>query len=215
MDYMVTRARAVDEQLSSMADQLGHHDSVFAKLNALYSTVQSHSDSFNHLRKSTTESFEHSPQFSSSPTNSHARDDGEALTTRQGRSLTSFITTPFTSLPSNSSISSTRPSLSLNATISPFHYLTSCTFSPENWGSLLLQQWCGRMVVLDQSLFHVSPNSQRSTHCHRSVLHGWIRPSMVLVATCHRSTWPLGWFGLQTGVALRSIFLCEPRDLSL
>ena len=40
-----------------MADQLTCHDSILAKIDALCSIVQSHSDSFEHMRKSTTESF--------------------------------------------------------------------------------------------------------------------------------------------------------------
>lgn len=55
---MVTRARAVDEQLSAIADQLARHDSVFSKIDSLCSTVQHHSDSFKLLRKSHSDSFD-------------------------------------------------------------------------------------------------------------------------------------------------------------
>lgn len=57
-DGMVTRARAVDEQLSSLADQLARHDSVFAKIDSLCSIVQLHAESFDLLRKSHSESFD-------------------------------------------------------------------------------------------------------------------------------------------------------------
>lgn len=57
-DGMVTRARAVDDQLSSMADQLARHDSTFAKIDCLCSTVQLHAESFDLLRKSHAESFD-------------------------------------------------------------------------------------------------------------------------------------------------------------
>lgn len=55
---MVTRARAVDEQLSAIADQLARHDSVFSKIDSLCSTVQHHSDSFKLLRKSHSDLFD-------------------------------------------------------------------------------------------------------------------------------------------------------------
>lgn len=45
------RARIVDEQLSSIADQLAHHGSVFSKTDSLYATVQQHSKSFDLLWK--------------------------------------------------------------------------------------------------------------------------------------------------------------------
>lgn len=55
---MMTRARTVDEQLSSIADQLPHHDTVFTKLDPLCSTVQQHLDSLEMLNKTHTESFD-------------------------------------------------------------------------------------------------------------------------------------------------------------
>ncbi|XP_039121357.1 uncharacterized protein LOC120258078 [Dioscorea cayenensis subsp. rotundata] len=57
-DGMVTRARAVDDQLSAMAEQLARHDAALTKLDSLCSTVQLHSDSFEVLRKTQAESFE-------------------------------------------------------------------------------------------------------------------------------------------------------------
>lgn len=44
-DSMITRARAVDDQLAAMAEQLMRHDFIFMKLDSLYSTVQHHSES--------------------------------------------------------------------------------------------------------------------------------------------------------------------------
>ncbi|XP_039118795.1 uncharacterized protein LOC120254848 [Dioscorea cayenensis subsp. rotundata] len=57
-DGMMTRAKAVDEQLSAIADQLARHDAVFTKIDSLCATVQQHSDSFDLLRKSHAESFD-------------------------------------------------------------------------------------------------------------------------------------------------------------
>lgn len=57
-DGMVTRARAVDDQLSALADHVARHDLVFSKIESLCSTVQHHSESFDLLRKSHTESFD-------------------------------------------------------------------------------------------------------------------------------------------------------------
>ncbi|KAH7668467.1 hypothetical protein IHE45_11G012800 [Dioscorea alata] len=57
-DGMVTRARTVDEQLSSMAEQLARHDAVITKIDTLYSTVQHYSDSFEILWKSNSESLD-------------------------------------------------------------------------------------------------------------------------------------------------------------
>lgn len=48
----MTRARAVDEQLSSMAEQLTRHNFVLTKLDSLCSTIQQHSESFDVIRSS-------------------------------------------------------------------------------------------------------------------------------------------------------------------
>ncbi|KAH7673708.1 Retrotransposon gag domain-containing protein [Dioscorea alata] len=55
---MMTRARAVDDQLSSITDQLARHDSIFSKIDSLCSTVQQHSESFDLLKKNHAESFD-------------------------------------------------------------------------------------------------------------------------------------------------------------
>ena len=55
---MMTRARAMEEQLTSLADQLSRHDATFSKIESLCSTVQQHSESFDLLRKNHVESFD-------------------------------------------------------------------------------------------------------------------------------------------------------------
>ena len=55
---MVTRARAVEDQLSSIADQLARHDSVFSRFDSLCSTVQQQSESFELLQKNHSESID-------------------------------------------------------------------------------------------------------------------------------------------------------------
>lgn len=55
---MTTRARAVDYQLSLMAEQLARHDVALTKLDSLCSTVQHHFEAFDILRKTQTESFD-------------------------------------------------------------------------------------------------------------------------------------------------------------
>ena len=57
-DGIVTWTRVVDEQLSALTEQLARHDSVFAKLDSICSTVQSHSESLEVLRKSHSDSFD-------------------------------------------------------------------------------------------------------------------------------------------------------------
>ena len=54
----MTRARAMEDQLASMAEHLARHESVISKLDALCSTVQQHSDSFDLMRKTHTEAFD-------------------------------------------------------------------------------------------------------------------------------------------------------------
>lgn len=57
-DGMMTRARAIDEQLPSITEQLDRHDTVFTKLENLCTIVQQHSDSFDLLHKNHAESFD-------------------------------------------------------------------------------------------------------------------------------------------------------------
>lgn len=51
-DGMMTWARAVDNQLSLMAEQLRRYEAALTKLDSLWSTVQQNSESFDVLRKS-------------------------------------------------------------------------------------------------------------------------------------------------------------------
>lgn len=57
-DVMMTKARAIEEQLSSMAGQLARHDTVIATIDLLYSMVQQHSESFNLMKKNHIEFFD-------------------------------------------------------------------------------------------------------------------------------------------------------------
>ena len=49
---MITRGRALDEQLTSIAEQLSRHDAIFTKLDTVCTTVQQHSDNFDNIHKS-------------------------------------------------------------------------------------------------------------------------------------------------------------------
>lgn len=58
IDGMMTRSRAIDEQLVLMADQLARHDAVFTKLESLCSTVQHHNESIELIHKTHSELIE-------------------------------------------------------------------------------------------------------------------------------------------------------------
>lgn len=49
---MLTRARALDEQLSTITEQLSHHDDLFSKLDTVCSAVQQHSNQFDTINQS-------------------------------------------------------------------------------------------------------------------------------------------------------------------
>lgn len=214
-DGMVTRARAMEEQLTSMADQLARHDSVLAKLDSLCSTVQQHSESFEAIRKSNSESFNLLWTLMASQQAVMAEMMNK-LQYLDRSSNSSSSQPPLLPLPASPPLPLFQTHTPL--TPSPFHSHNSISIPrlpkievPLFSGEHVLS-WLFQINHFDLSL---PPDTGWSTSFDCCLLLDWSGTSMVSMVAFDFSIVSLGWFCSEIGVEIWTILLYQSWCCSL